>query len=146
MLKQMRAHPPHFGAAGTVRCRGHRCDSGGAAGTRRGSVPPTRGQPPPPLHAWEALRPRPVRTDRAAGPPAPLPAPCRPAPPLLAAETRGGRAASLRVAFPDLASTVAEVGKPWPYTPRAAGTLRRGRAERRSTPGSLLGAAESVGL
>lgn len=59
---------------------------------------------------------------------------------------KGGRAASLRVAFPDLASTVAEVGKPWPYARRAAGTLRRGGAERRSTPGSVLRAAESVGL
>lgn len=145
MLKQMRAHSPHFG---TARCRGHRSESGGATGTRRDSVPPTRGQPRPVTRARSAsgtARGRPVRTDRrAAGPPAPLPAPCRPAAPL--PREGEGHAASLRVAFPDLASTVAEVGKPWPYAPRAAGTLRRGGAERRSTPGSQLWAARSVGL
>lgn len=148
MLKQMRAHPPHFGAAGTLRRRGHRSESGGATGTRRDLVPPTRGQPGP------ATRARSAPGQRSAGGPSALTAAppalrllCpRHAGPLRRCREKGGRAALLRVAFPDLASTVAEVGKPWPYAPRAAGTLRRGGAERRSTPGSALRAAESAGL
>lgn len=135
-------------------CRGEVAEHGAWRGTRTercglaAAVPSPPGRPNPRTHA---RRPSPPGRALTAAPP-PL-ARGLSSPRHAAGRGQGpglGRAASLRGAFPDLASTVAEVGKRWPYAPRRAGRLpvprgSRAPARLRSAP---LGSAgpEARGL